>query len=310
MAFFALNASLPVLIGIARPDTVKLVAFRVVFKAIFAPARFPAAHTGTIFRFCVVGILVTDKGMGAVAIGTRHVPVVLARVCFPICTPTNPAHGGRCAIRIPKVAAVFRLGVAGVARAGAGVGFISVGCPAVPVMTQLGIRTALGAGGIVVAGRYAESAILRFGVVAVVSASAGVGASADGLPLAPVVRPVITEELGTHSTFRQSRARSFCPRRTPMILCKLLIAVVTVQCMLILGSTAQLKGIAITIVAVRPAMPGHRGGCYKEQRNRQETCNQPFFHVFLLLKSLVFPAPKTAGRKQRARVRRLIDSII
>ena len=126
MAFAAINASLPVPIGVAHPDTVKLVAYRVYLQAIVAPICFPAerAGAGAIFRFCVAGIMITDIGMGAVAVGVwEYPPVVLARVCFPICTTTDPAHGGRCAIRIPKVAAVFRLGVAGVTRADAGVGF-------------------------------------------------------------------------------------------------------------------------------------------------------------------------------------------
>ena len=170
--------------------------------------------------------------MGAVAIGVwESPPVVPARVCFPMCTPANHAHGGRCAIRIPKVAAAFRLGVAGVALADAGVGFISVGRPSAPVMPQLGIRAALGAGGIVVAGRYAEGTILRFDVVAFMLAGAGVGASADGLPLAPVVRPVFAEAFSTGAAFCFPYARGLLSN--PVILQDLFLAVIAPQQMLI-----------------------------------------------------------------------------
>ena len=58
LAFVALNAGLPVPVGVAHPDTVKLVAYRVSFQAIVAPICFPAerAGAGAIFRFCVAGI--------------------------------------------------------------------------------------------------------------------------------------------------------------------------------------------------------------------------------------------------------------
>ena len=68
--------------------------------------------------------------------------------------------------RIPAAhaGAGFRFGVAGIALAGAGVGFISVGRPSAPVMTQQVSRTALSAGDRFGAGRCAEGTILRFGV--------------------------------------------------------------------------------------------------------------------------------------------------
>ena len=107
-----------------------------------------------------------------------------------------------------------------------------------------------------------------------------------GLPCAPVVRPVFTVGHKTRSTYRNFRASGFVLGciYAPMILCKLIIAAVTVQRMVIFFSFAYFKGIPFAIVAVQPDMRSHRRGCYKEQRNRQETCNQPFFHVFLLLK--------------------------
>ena len=106
-----------------------------------------------------------------------------------------------------------------------------------------------------------------------------------GLPCAPVVRPVFTVGHKTRSTYRNFRASGFVPGciYAPMILCKLIIAAATVQRMVIFFSFAYFKGIPFAIVAVQPDMRSHRRGCYKEQRNRQETCSQPFFHVFLLL---------------------------
>ena len=167
LAFVAPNAGLPVPVGVARPATVKLVAYRVFFHAIVAIARFPAgerAVAGASFRFFVGGIIITGIGVGAVAIGATKHPCVLVRGCFPIGTPAILAHLRRCAIRFLKVAAGFRFGVAGIALAGMGVGFISVGRPSAPVMIQRVNRTALSAGGRFGAGRYAEGTILRFGV--------------------------------------------------------------------------------------------------------------------------------------------------
>lgn len=168
LAFVAPNAGLPVPVGVARPATVKLVAYRVFFHAIVAIARFPAgerAVAGASFRFFVGGIIITGIGVGAVAIGVREPPpCVLVRGCFPIGTPAILAHLRHCAIRFLKVAAGFRFGVAGIALAGMGVGFISVGRPSAPVMTQQVSRTALSAGGRFGAGRCAEGTILRFGV--------------------------------------------------------------------------------------------------------------------------------------------------
>ena len=232
MDFFAILAGLPVPIGVVHPVVAKIVAYHL-SPAFVAPVHFPVerAGGGASFLFCVVGIIKTGIGVCAVAIGTRMPPVVLARVCFPMRTPAIIAHGGRCAIRIPKVAAVFRLGVAGVARADVGVGFISVGHPSAPVMPQLGIRAALGAGGIVVAGRYAEGTILRFDVVAFMLAGAGVSASADGLPLAPVVRPVIAEAVSTVAAFCFPYARGFLSN--PVILQELFLAVIAPPQMLI-----------------------------------------------------------------------------
>ena len=112
-------------------------------------------------------------------------------------------------------------------------------------------------------------------------ADAGVGASAVGRPIAPVVRPVIAEACRTGAAQRFLHARSFFPNR--MRLCKSLIAIGAVQCVLVLGSIEKLEGLPNAIVAVRLPVIGHRCGCYKEQRNRQETCSQPFFMFFLLL---------------------------
>ena len=153
----------PVLVGIARPGAVKLVACRVSFVTLVAPARFPAAHAGAIARFCVGEIQRTHTGVGAVAIGVTEHPFVLARVCAAIFAIAFPAPGGVSAGGLLNVA-VFRLYMAGVALAGMGVGFISVGCPCAPVMTQQVNRTALSAGGRYGAGRCAEGTILRFGV--------------------------------------------------------------------------------------------------------------------------------------------------
>lgn len=168
LAFVAPNAGLPVPVGVARPDTVKLVAYRVFFHAIAAIARFPAGErvvAGASFCFFVGGIIITGIGVGAVAIGFREpLPVVLVRGCFPIGTPAIQAHLRRCAIRFLKGAAVCRSGVAGVALAGAGVGFISIGLPCAPVMRRRVIPAAHGAGGRPGAGCCAEGTILRFGV--------------------------------------------------------------------------------------------------------------------------------------------------
>ena len=98
-------------------------------------------------------------------------------------------------------------------------------------MPQLGIRAALGAGGIVVAGRYAEGTILRFDVVAFMLAGAGVSASADGLPLAPVVRPVFAEACSTVAAFCFPYARGFLSN--PVILQELFLAVIAPPQMLI-----------------------------------------------------------------------------
>ena len=121
------------------------------------------AYAGTIFRFCVAFFVITYTGVGAVAIGVTEHPFVLARVCTAIFAIAIPAPGGVYAGGLPNVA-VFRLYMAGVALAGAGVGFISVGRPSAPVMIQRVNRTALSAGGRFGAGRYAEGTILRFGV--------------------------------------------------------------------------------------------------------------------------------------------------
>ena len=42
------------------------------------------------------------------------------------------------------------------------------------------------------------------------------------------------------------------------------------------------KFISILLACMR-----HRSGCYKEQRYRQETCSQPFFHLLFLLHLVV-----------------------
>ena len=159
--FITVATGAPVLVGIARPGAVKPVACRVSSVALVAPARFPAAHAGAISRFCVA--VDTETGVGAVAIGATEHPFVLVRVCAAIFAIAFPAPGGVCAGGLPNVA-VFHLYMAGVALAGMGVGFISVGCPCAPVMTQLVNRTALSAGGRFGAGRCAEGTILRFGV--------------------------------------------------------------------------------------------------------------------------------------------------
>ena len=153
----------PVLVGIARPGAVKLVACRVSSVALVTPAGFSTAHAGAIARFCVGDIPRTHTGVGAVAIGVTEHPVVLAWVCAAIFAIAFQAPGGACAGGLPNVA-VFRLRMAGVALAGTGVGFISVGRPCAPVMTQHVNRTALSAGGRYGAGRCAEGTILRFGV--------------------------------------------------------------------------------------------------------------------------------------------------
>lgn len=191
LSFFAIQAGLPVPLGVAHPAVAKIVAYRL-SPAFVAPVHFTVerAGGGASFLFCVVGIIKTGIGVCAVAIGTRTLPVVPVRVCFPICTPANPAHGGRCAIRIPKVGTVFRIGVAGVARADAGVGLISVGRPSAPVMLRRVNPAAHGAGGRRGAGRCAEGTILRFGSVAecaIARAGAGMGAVAVGFPKSPIV---------------------------------------------------------------------------------------------------------------------------
>ena len=101
--------------------------------------------------------------MGAVAVGATEHPFVLVRVCAAIFAIAFSAPGGVCAGGLTNVAA-FRLHMAGVSLADAGVGFISVGRPSAPVMIQRVNRTALSAGGRFGAGRYAEGTILRFGV--------------------------------------------------------------------------------------------------------------------------------------------------
>ena len=191
MAFFAILAVLPVPIGVAFPAAAKIVAFRI-SPASVAPVLFPVerAGGGASFLFCVAGIITTGIGVGAVVIGRRTIPAVLVRGCFPMRTPANHAHGGRCAIRIPKVGTVFRIGVAGVARADAGVGLISVGRPSAPVMLRRVNPAAHGAGGRRGAGRYAESTFLRLGSViefAIALAGAGMGAVAVGFPKSPIV---------------------------------------------------------------------------------------------------------------------------
>ena len=92
------------LVGIAQPGAVKLVACRVSFVTLVAPARFPAAHAGAIARFCVGEIPRTHTGVGAVAIGVTEHPFVLARVCtaiFAIAIPVlNQATANFCNVRL------------------------------------------------------------------------------------------------------------------------------------------------------------------------------------------------------------------
>ena len=124
-----------------------------------------------------------------------------------------------------------------------------------------------------------------------------VGASAVGLPITPAVRPIIAEACRTGAAQRFLHACSFFPNR--MRFCKILITKGAVQCVLGLGGIEKLEGLPDAIVAVRFPVIGHRCGCYKEQRNRQETCSQPFFHVFLLLKFYLslHQKPPDAGKE-------------
>ena len=236
MSFFAIQAGLPVPLGVAHPAVAKIVAYRL-SPAFVAPVHFPVerAGGGASFLFCVVGIIKTGIGVCAVAIGTRTLPVVPVRVCFPICTPANPAHGGRCAIRIPKVGTVFRIGVAGVARADAGVGLISVGRPSAPVMLRRVNPAAHGAGGRRGAGRYAESTFLRLGSViefAIARAGAGVGAVAVWLPIAPIV-VAISEILRAAAALLFDDAACRIGVANKVILQDLFLAVIAPQQMLL-----------------------------------------------------------------------------
>ena len=208
-------------------------ACRIHFPAAAAPVRFPAAYAETILRFCVASFAVTYSGVSAIAIAFPHIPAVVAQVCFAIFAPADAAYGGIHAIRFPKVAAVFRLGVAGVARADAGVGLISVRRPA-PVMPRRVNPAAHGAGGRLGAGRYAEGTILRLGSViefAIALAGAGVGAVAVGRPIAIVVRPVFAEAFSTVAAFCFPYARGFLSN--PVILQELFLAVIAPPQMLI-----------------------------------------------------------------------------
>ena len=236
LAFFAIQAGLPVPIGVAHPAAAKIVAYHL-SPAFVAPVHFPVerAGGGASFLFCVVGIIKTGIGVCAVAIGTRMPPVVLARVCFPMRTPAIPAHGGRCAIRFQKVAAVFRLGVAGVARADVGVGFISVGHPSAPVMIRRVNPVAHGTGGRLGAGRCAEGTILRFGSVAecaIVRAGAGVGAVAVWLPVAPFV-VTISKIFRAAAAFLSDDAACRIGVANKVILQDLFLAVIAPQQMLL-----------------------------------------------------------------------------
>ena len=236
---FAIPTGLPVPIGVAHPVVAKIVDCHL-FPASAAPGRVPVARgergvNEASFLFCVAGIITTGIGVGAVAIGMRMPPVVLARVCFPMRTPAIPAHGGRCAIRFPKVAAVFRLGVAGVARADVGVGFISVGFPAIPVMSQrVGLMT-LSTGNRLGAGRCAEGTILRLGSViecAIVRAGAGVGFISVGFPVAPiVVAPSETPRAAATLLFDDAACRIGVVNK--VILQDLFLAVIAPQQMLL-----------------------------------------------------------------------------
>ena len=173
-------------------------------------------------------------------------------VVFVVRMPVLPRREGMCAVVLPAAGAACSQRNAGrAAVAGAAFGVDRIAAVALAVADMLTVVT-------------------------------------PGLPCAPVVRPVFTVGHKTRSTYRQFRARGFVLGciYAPMILCKLIMAAVTVQRMVIFFSFAYFKGIPFAIVAVQPDMRSHRRGCYKEQRNRQETCNQPFFHVFLLLKFL------------------------
>lgn len=236
MACFAFLAGLPVPIGVAHPATAKIVAYRL-SQATFAHVHCPVgqAVAGASFLFCVAGIITTGIGVGAVVIGRRTIPAVLVRGCFPMRTPANHARGGRCAIRFPKVAAVFRLGVAGVARADVGVGFISVGRPSAPVMLRRVNPAAHGAGGRRGAGRYAESTFLRLGSVfefAIARAGAGMGAVAVWLPIAPIV-VAISEMLRAAATLLFDDAACRIGVANKVILQDLFLAVIAPQQMLL-----------------------------------------------------------------------------
>ena len=178
--------------------------------------------------------------------------------------------------------------MAAVARAGTGVGFISVGFPAIPVMSQRVGLTTLRTGGAFGAGCYAESTFLRFDVFAASAAGAGVPGIATGFPVAPVVRPVRLTE-GINATAAQCffRACGFLPALRPVILCIRFFAPIAVKCVRGLGFTDQLEIRADTRFAICFFVIGHRSGCYKEQRHRQETCSQPFFHLLFLLHLVV-----------------------
>ena len=217
-------------------------ACRVFFPAVVAIARFPTAYAGTIFRFCVAFFVITYTGVGAIAIGFPDAPGVFARVCFAIFAKADLTHGGRCAIRLPKIGAVPFFYMAAIARAGTGVGLISVGFPAIPVMPQHVGLTALRTGGAFGAGRYAESTFLRFGVCTASVAGTDVAGVAAGFPLAPVVRPVrLTEEAIAAIAPCLFHACGFVPAFRPMILCKFFPAESAEQCVLGFGSIANLE---------------------------------------------------------------------
>ena len=170
-------------------------------------------------------------------------------VVFVVRMPVLPRREGMCAVVLPAAGSAYSQGDAGrAAVAGAAFGVHRIAAVALAVADMLTVV-------------------------------------APGLPCTPVVRPVFTVGHKTRSTYRNFRASGFVLGciYAPMILCKLIMAVVTVQRMVIFFSFAYFKGIPFAIVAVQPDMRSHRRGCYKEQRNRQETCSQPFFHVFLLL---------------------------
>ena len=190
--------------------------------------------------------------------------------------------------------------MAAIACAGTGVGFISVGFPAIPVMPQHVGLTALRTGGTFGAGRYAESTFLRFGVCAESVAGADVAGVAEGFPLAPVVRPVrLTEEAIIAIAPCLFRACGFVPAFRPMIPCKFFPAESAAQRVLVFCSIDNFEGVPFTIAAVRLPVSGYRRGCCKEQHNRQETCSQPFFMRFSSsnLLFLLYQKPSDAGKE-------------